>query len=137
MPNSKILVIDDQLSQLRLIKIMLEKYGWHVVTADSAEEATLILEWGHQFSAIITDLKMPWLNGVDFCKLAKMKYPKIQVFALTGNPDLFDYDELNNAGFDGFYFKPIRLEIIENILSAIVGDSTTLDKKNNRSEFRV
>ena len=137
MPNPKILVIDDQRSQLRLIKMMLEKYGWQVLTADSAEEAKLILEWGHQFSAIITDLKMPWLNGVEFCKIAKMKYPQIQVFALTGNPDLFDYDELNNAGFDGFYFKPIRLEIIENILFAIIDGSTNLGKINDQPEFRV
>jgi hypothetical protein len=39
-----------------------------------------------------------------------MDDPQIQVFALTGNPDLFDYDDLNNAGFDGLYFKPITLE---------------------------
>lgn len=137
MTNSKILVIDDQRSQLRLINRMLEKYRWQVITADSAEEAKLILEWDHQFSAIITDLKMPWLNGVEFCKIAKMKYPQVQVFALTGNPDLFDYDELNKAGFDGFYFKPITLEIIENILFAIVGDSKTFNKIYDHPKIRV
>lgn len=121
MPSPKILVVDDQRSHLRIIKKMLEKFGWQALTADSAEEAELILEWGHEFRAIITDLKMPWLNGVEFCKMAKRKYPAIKIYALSGNPDLFDYNELNGAGFDGFYFKPITLETIENILFAIAG----------------
>ena len=119
MPIPKILVIDDQRSQLRLIKKMLEKFGWQALTADSAEEAELILEWGHEFRAIITDLKMPWMNGLEFCKIAKSKYPQIQVFALTGNPDLFNFDDLNKAGFDGFYVKPITLETIDNIVFTI------------------
>lgn len=124
MSNSKILVIDDQRNHLRIIKKMLGKYGWEAITADSAEEAELMLDWGHQFRAIITDLKMPWMNGIELCKIAKSKHPQIQVFALTGNPDLFNYDDLNNAGFDGFYFKPITLETIENILVAIASGSS-------------
>lgn len=121
MPSSKILVVDDQRSHLRIIKKMLEKYGWHAITADSAEEAELILEWGYEFKAIITDLKMPWLNGVEFCEMVKRKYPAVKIYALSGNPDLFDYNELINAGFDGFYLKPITLKTIENILFAIAG----------------
>ena len=64
------------------------------------------------------------MNGIDFCKIVKKKYPQILVFALTGNPDLFNYKELNSAGFDGFYFKPIAVETIENILLDITSDST-------------
>ena len=119
MPNKKILVIDDQPSQLRIIKKILDRYGWQAVTADSAEEADLVLDWGYKFSAILTDLKMPWYNGVEFCKSAKSKYPEIKVYALSGNLDLFDSNELDEAGFDGIYAKPITLEIVENILLSI------------------
>ena len=121
MPNKKILVIDDQPSQLRIIKKILDKYGWQAVTADSAEEAELVLDWGYKFSAILTDLKMPWYNGVEFCKSAKSKYPEIKVFALSGNLALFDDEELIKAGFDGVYSKPITLEIVENVLFSITG----------------
>ena len=123
MPNLSILVIDDQHSHLRIIKKMLERYGCKAKTVDSAEEAELILEWGQEYGAIITDLKMPWLNGVEFCKRAKRKYPRIKIYALSGNPDFFDYDDLNNAGFDGFYFKPITHKTIENILLAIASSN--------------
>ncbi len=124
MPDPQILVIDDQRSHLRLIKKFLEKYGWQALTVDSAEEAELILELGHPFRAIITDLSMPWLNGVEFCKKAKKTYPHIKIYALSGNPDLFGYDELENAGFDGFYMKPITINLIENLLFSIAANNT-------------
>ncbi len=119
MRDSKILIVDDQLSHLRIVKKMLERFGWQASTADSAEVAELMLEYGHEFSAIITDLKMPWMNGVEFCQIVKKKYPQIKIYALSGNLDLYDYDELKNAGFDGFYFKPITIATIENLLAAI------------------
>jgi CheY-like chemotaxis protein len=119
MHDSKILIVDDQRDHLKLIKAILEKLGWHADTVDSAEEALLILEWHQDYCAIITDLKIPWMNGIEFCKIVKKTYPQILVFALTGNPDLFNYRELNSAGFDGFYFKPISVEIIKNILIGI------------------
>ena len=120
MSEKKILVIDDQPGQLRIIKKILDRYGWQAVTTDSAEEAELVLDWGYKFSAILTDLKMPWYNGLDFCKSAKSKYPGIRVYALSGNLELFDSNELDEAGFDGVYAKPITLEIVEDVLLSIV-----------------
>jgi CheY-like chemotaxis protein len=119
MRDEKILVIDDQRSHLRLMKRMLERFGWRAVTVDSAEEAELILEWNPDFHALITDLKMPWLDGVEFCRNTKNRYPKIKIYALSGNIEAYDRNELDDAGFDGIYQKPVRLEIIEDILKAI------------------
>ena len=125
MRDEKILLIDDQRSHLRMMKRMLERYGWQAVTVDSAEEAELILEWNPHFHALITDLKMPWLNGVDFCKKTKRKYPDIKIYALSGNLNAYDHHELEDAGFDGIYQKPIRFEIIEAILNAIVKSASS------------
>jgi two-component system response regulator YesN len=122
--NKKILLIDDQRSHLRMMKQMLEKLDWCASTVDSAEEAELILEWNPEFNALITDLKMPWLNGLDFCKKTKEKYPDIKIYALSGNLRAYDRDELEAAGFDGIYQKPIRFEIIVDILNAIEGNAS-------------
>jgi CheY-like chemotaxis protein len=117
--DEKILIIDDQRSHLQLMKRMLTKCGRQSVTVDSAEEAELILEWNSDIHAMITDLKMPWLNGIDFCKRTKEKYPDLKIYALSGNLNEFDQTYLNDAGFDGIYQKPIRFEIIEDILNDI------------------
>lgn len=112
----KILVIDDHRSQLKLMKNRLSRYGCNVVTADSAEEAVQMMQWGERFDIIITDLKMPWLNGIQFCRQVKADYPEIQVFALSGNISEYDKDELESSGFDGIYEKPISEEMLIQIL---------------------
>jgi CheY-like chemotaxis protein len=119
MSNEKILIVDDQRGHLRLMKEMVESCGKCAVTVDSAEEAELILEWYSDIHALITDLKMPWLDGVDFCKNTKRKYPAIKVYALSGNLQAYDRHVLDDAGFDGIYQKPVRFEIIKAILGSI------------------
>ncbi len=57
--TKKVLGVDDQRSQLKLMKKMLEKIGCMAVTVDSVEEAGHILRCEESFSSIITDLKMP------------------------------------------------------------------------------
>lgn len=115
--NYRILVIDDQRSQLKLMKILLSKYGCTVVTMDSAEEAEQIIQWGEHFNLIITDLKMPWLNGLQFCKRVKALHPDVLIYALSGNIEAFDKDELENSGFDGIFQKPISSEALKQILA--------------------
>ena len=118
MSTKKILVVDDNLSQLRLMKELLEKLGHMTVTVDSAEEAEHILRYGEHFSLIITDLRMPWLNGLNFCRKVKILNPDLKIYALSGYLYNFDMNELEDAGFDGMYQKPISKADLEEILHA-------------------
>jgi CheY-like chemotaxis protein len=106
MSTKKILVVDDDLTYLKLMRILLEKLGHIVVTSDSAEEAEHILRYEDKFSLIITDLRMPWLNGLDFCRKVKMLKPDLKIYAFSGWIHNFDMNELEDAGFDGIYQKP-------------------------------
>ena len=117
MSTKKILVVDDNLSQLKLMKELLGKLGHLTVTVDSAEEAEYLLKHGEQFSLIITDLRMPWLNGLNFCRRVKNSNPDLKVYALSGCLYNFDMNELEDAGFDGIYQKPISKSNLEEILN--------------------
>ena len=108
------------------MKQMLESCGSSAVTVDSAEEAELILEWYTDFNALITDLKMPWLDGVAFCKKTKEKYPDLKIYALSGNLHAYDRNALDSAGFDGIYQKPVRFEIIRAILHSIESERSSI-----------
>jgi len=118
MITKKILVVDDNLSQLKLMKELLGKLGHMAVTVDSAEEAEYILKYGEHFSLIITDLRMPWLNGLNFCRRVKSLNPDLKIYALSGYLYNFDMNELEDAGFDGIYQKPINKANLEEILNA-------------------
>jgi len=136
MNGKKILVIDDQRNQLRLIKKLLTRLGHTAVTVDSAEEAGLILRWEKDFSMIITDLKMPWLDGLQFCRNAKTSYPKLKIYALTGFLGGYDPQEIKAAGFDGVYQKPVRETLLIEILDAYqtdISDEDPTGASTNRS----
>ncbi|MGD9383834.1 MAG: response regulator [Desulfobacterales bacterium] len=105
MSTKKILVIDDDLTHLKLMRKLLGKLGHIVVTVASAEEAEHILRYEEHFSLIITDLRMPWLNGLDFCRRVKILKPDLKIYALSGWVYDFDMNELEDAGFDGIYQK--------------------------------
>ena len=111
----KILVIDDQASQCKIVKKLFESYGYVVIAMDSPEEALYLLE-RQDFDAIITDLRMPWMNGVEFCHRIRRIKSDILIYALSGYIDAFDRCELGEAGFDGLFSKPIRMEMIRNAI---------------------
>ena len=116
------MVIDDQASQCKVIKKLFESYGYSVIAMDSPEEALYLLE-RENFNAIITDLCMPWMNGVEFCHRIRRIKSDILIYALSGYINEFDRCELGEAGFDGLFSKPIRMEMIRNTIEEDLKDS--------------
>jgi CheY-like chemotaxis protein len=118
MSTKKVLVVDDNLSFLKIMRRLFNKSDHMIITADSAEEAEHILRYEEKISLIITDLRMPWVNGLDFCRKVKILKPDLKIYALSGCANNFDINELEDAGFDGIYQKPIRKANLEEILNA-------------------
>jgi CheY-like chemotaxis protein len=113
--SRKILVIDDNPTQCKVIKKLFESCGFSVVALDSPEEALYLLEW-KDFNVIITDLRMPWMNGAEFCRRARRSRPDMLIYALSGYVQEFDRNELVEAGFDGIFSKPIRIELLRDAI---------------------
>ena len=113
--SKKILVIDDNPTQCKVIKKLFESCGYSVVALDSPEEALYLLEW-KDFDVIITDLRMPWMNGAEFCRRSRKTGPDMLIYALSGYIHEFDRNELLEAGFDGIFSKPIRIELLRDAI---------------------
>lgn len=65
-PNS-VLLVDDDPSQLTLLQLMMERAGYHVVTAESGPQALHLME-ERPFNVIVADYKMPEMSGFEFVK---------------------------------------------------------------------
>jgi CheY-like chemotaxis protein len=113
--RKKILVIDDNASQRKLFKKLFESYGYSVVALDSPEEALYLLEW-KVFDVIITDLRMPWMDGAEFCRRSRRIRSDTLIYALSGYVHEFDRKELLEAGFDGIFSKPIRIALLKDTI---------------------
>jgi two-component system NtrC family sensor kinase len=65
--QNSVLIIDDDSDQLNMLQLMVERAGYKVITAESAEEALHLVE-ERAFNVIVADYKMPNMNGFDFVK---------------------------------------------------------------------
>lgn len=73
-----ILVADDFESERNLVKGILEELGFEVAEAVDGHEAIELLQFGNSFEAVITDFNMPYKNGSDVVKEARLRnVPKI------------------------------------------------------------
>ncbi len=116
-----LLYVDDEILNLTLFKLNFKK-EYTIFTAESGEEGLNILKENNEISAVISDMKMPGMNGVEFIRTAKNMFPKISYFILTG----FDIteeiaDALNENVIEKYFRKPFnKREIISSLQEVLV-----------------
>lgn len=113
MRNSKkkehILVVDDSPDTLEVLKRNLESKGYRVFTSSGAVEAIDILESGH-IDLVITDLKMPGINGLSLVRHIQDNYKDTEVMMITGYPSIEGAIEAVKTGAEEYLAKPFTDE---------------------------
>jgi response regulator RpfG family c-di-GMP phosphodiesterase len=92
----KILYVDDEEINLQLLEINLKQH-YEVITSDNASEGLEILKNNQEIKLVACDMKMPMMNGIEFIKKAKEKYPHLPFFLLTGFDTTPQIDEAVNS----------------------------------------
>ncbi len=87
--KSVILCVDDERNPLTLRRLVLERVGYAVLTATSAEEAMKLLAVNH-VDLVVSDYLMPGVVGTELAKLVKTAYPAIPFVLLSGVNDIPD-----------------------------------------------
>ena len=108
----KVLYIDDEPINTELFKINFQEY-YQVITALSGQEGLEKLHHNDDISVIITDMKMPGMNGMEFIVKAREKYPEKIYFILSG----YDMSEeieiaLQKKVIKEYFKKPFNLDQI-------------------------
>lgn len=83
---ARVLVVDDDRPVLETVAAQLEDSGFAVVTAGGGAEALALIDAGTAVDALVTDLSMPGLNGVDLIRRAQERRPRLPALLLTGYP---------------------------------------------------
>lgn len=118
----KILVIDDEDSIRKLLKISLTHKGYEVVTAENGEKGIETFQ-RERSPIVLTDIKMPGMDGIEVLKQIKELAPETQVIVITGHGDMQSAIEALKLDASDFINKPITDEALlvalkraENIL---------------------
>jgi len=108
----KILVVDDEPNMLRLLKtILMDKTGYEVDTTNNPLEVSKLLQEGHH-DLVVTDLKMPIVDGMDLIDIIKKIDPLTPVIVITAYGTIETAEEAIQKGAYDFITKPFRKESI-------------------------
>ncbi len=102
-----VLIVDDEKAIRDMIALGLSRSGYRCYTAESGVEALELLG-EHPIDVVITDIRMPGMNGVDLLKKVKSKY-MTDVMIMTGFTEDYNYESIITAGASDFIQKPISL----------------------------
>jgi CheY-like chemotaxis protein len=114
----KVLIVDDDQAWLRLIQIELEDFSdsFSVLTAKDGNEALEILKKEH-ISFVVTDLRMPGMDGYDLLSQILKGYPDIPVYIITAYDKPKTRDVVFKSGAAGYLTKPFSAEELVEAIS--------------------
>lgn len=107
----KILLVDDEADFLEALSERMRTRGMDVTTSASAQEALEAVEKG-AFDAVVLDLMMPGMDGLDALRILKDKDPKLQVILLTGHATVEKGVEAMKRGALDLLEKPASIETL-------------------------
>ncbi|MGO9138187.1 MAG: sigma-54-dependent transcriptional regulator [Syntrophales bacterium] len=111
----KILVVDDELNMRLVLKALLNKEGYDVATASDGIEALKVLKSGG-VQVVVTDLRMPKLDGVGLLERVIRDYPSTPVIIITAHGTIATaVDALKKGAFD-YITKPFERDELKNTI---------------------
>jgi len=118
----KILVVDDEEEVRNTIRLQLKGTGLEVVEAEDGKKGIEVLDAENVITvdAILCDVRMPNINGVEAVAYFRREYPHIPVIVLTGYPDVKLAVEFMKEGVFEYLVKPVEKEkLVEVVMKAI------------------
>lgn len=87
----------------------------YVCTCESAEEALEVLEDG-LFDVMIIDINLPGMNGCELCSDIRDDHLDAFIIGITGAANKFEFAKCRAAGFDAYFYKPISVKTIMQVV---------------------
>jgi len=112
--SSLILVVDDNISNLKVASMFLQKSGYDTKTATNGREAIVQCQRYHPV-AILMDIEMPEMDGLQATKALRQSGYKHPILAYTGHSDSYQ-KTIEQAGMNGIIQKPLNIDYINQTL---------------------
>jgi len=134
-PRYRILIVDDEEINLKILRIYLEDKGYEVISAMNGEEAIGLLT-KEEITVCICDIRMPKISGLDVLNFVQQNRPIIPVIMLTGFIDINTAVSVMRQGARNYLTKPIDAgELIISVEKAIehrklVEEKLRLEREN-------
>ncbi len=122
--KENILIVDDDISILELLQRHLHSWNYHTYKAISVKEAVQILR-DTKIDLLITDLKMPEIDGAELIKFVSEHYPELPKLVVTGYPSVQDSLSAIKSGVVDYLTKPFTKDELQNAIDKSIGNKAT------------
>jgi response regulator RpfG family c-di-GMP phosphodiesterase len=120
MNKTKILYVDDESINLMLFEANLEK-KYHIFTASDGLSGLNIINSESDIKVVLSDMKMPVMNGLEFIQKARKVSPHICYYILTGFEISYEIQQAINIGIIRRYFKkPFNMNEISSEIETVI-----------------
>jgi CheY-like chemotaxis protein len=110
-----VLVVDDDPDQLAMLALLLREGGHRVQTATNPLYA-LTLATEFNADVVLLDIGLPIMSGYEVLTRLKRHFPRARFYAITGRSQEESRSKATEAGFDGYFAKPLDFAVIEKVL---------------------
>lgn len=133
--KGKILVLDDDPVVTLSCKRILGAEGYNIITTDKGKDAIKKIS-DEEFDLLITDIRLPDVNGIIVLRESKIIQPELDVAVITGYPTLEDAKESVRLGAFEFIEKPFTPEFMLNVAKKVFDKRGWILRKTFIDEFR-
>jgi two-component system alkaline phosphatase synthesis response regulator PhoP len=117
--GKKMLIVDDEEDILIFLSYYFNKNGFIVTTA--SDGVTGLLEFGREtFDIVITDIRMPNMDGIEMCNEIKKQNTITPIVFLTAVTDDYKILHAMRTGASQFVDKPIKLDVLTDIIKGLI-----------------
>ena len=125
-----ILLVDNERHMSRIAEKRLNAFGYKVISRPDAESALSVIRDGTDIDLVITDYRMPGMNGVEFLAILRKALPSVPVIMLTGYSSVEIYLKSLSLGAFEYLNKPCKekelYHIVRSALQRPVADNALL-----------
>lgn len=122
----KILVVDDDEEVRKTIRLQLKGTGLEVIEAEDGKKGIEVLDAENVtiVDAILCDVRMPNINGVEAISYFRREYPSIPVIVLTGFPDVKLAVDFMKQGVVEYLVKPVEKTKLVDVITKAISERT-------------
>jgi YesN/AraC family two-component response regulator len=132
----KILVIDDEKPTLSMFRLFLEAYGYKVYTAENGADGLDIFR-KEKPVIVLTDIKMPGVDGLGVLRQIKKIAPETAVIVITGHGDTDLAEQAAALHAVDFINKPIKRQALDAALEKAREKLAATGRKGDASAYRL
>jgi DNA-binding NtrC family response regulator len=118
-PERRILIVDDEPNARQALAMLLEEDGYQVKTAADGFKALGVLK-GWRCDVLLTDLRMPVMDGLTLVRKAREQEPTLVCLVMTAFGTVDNAVEAMKLGAEDYLTKPLNFDEVELVMRALV-----------------